>query len=120
MKYVITGSPRTKKSHIRIVRIRGRPVPIQAKANAAWGKMATEQLQVQNVGNPAISIPVAVRATFYREKRLGDLVNFMQALADALEGAGVVENDRLVESWDGTRMDVDRENPRVELEVTPL
>jgi len=41
----------------------------------------------------------------------------MQAVADALEHAGVVVNDRLIVSWDGSRLSKDAVRRRVELEV---
>jgi Holliday junction resolvase RusA-like endonuclease len=53
-----------------------------------------------------------------------DLNNLGAATADILEKAGIIENDRLIVSWDGSRiMGIDRENPRAEItidrEVTP-
>jgi hypothetical protein len=32
----------------------------------------------------------------------------------------VLADDRQIASWDGSRLLIDRENPRVELEVTPM
>lgn len=64
--------------------------------------------------------PVHVTATFFRERAVGDLVNYMQALADALESAHILEDDKWILSWDGTRLDKDAEKPRVELELRPL
>jgi Holliday junction resolvase RusA-like endonuclease len=47
-----------------------------------------------------------------------DLINLEEATADILEVAGVVENDRNIVSWDGSRiMGIDRDNPRVEIEI---
>ena len=44
----------------------------------------------------------------------------MQATADLLEESGVLENDRLIVSWDSTRIeDIDKENPRTEIEIYP-
>ena len=37
------------------------------------------------------------------------------ALADALEEAGIVENDRLIVSWDGSRLLKDAATPRIEV-----
>src|SRR6185436_13305003 len=63
---------------------------------------------------------VNLRALIYRDKRTGDTVGYLQAICDALEAAHVVANDRPLETFDGSRPLVDRERPRVEIEVTPL
>jgi len=62
--------------------------------------------------------PVNVGAIFYRQTACGDAVGYYQALADWLEGAGVVENDRWITSWDGSRMRKDSANPRVDVEIS--
>ena len=50
-----------------------------------------------------------------------DLINLEEATADILEVAGVVENDRNIVSWDGSRiMGIDRDNPRVEIEIQEI
>lgn len=67
---------------------------------------------------PPLIGPVAVRALFFREHAIGDLLNYEQALADALEAAAVVENDRLIVSWDGSRLLKDASAPRIEVEIT--
>jgi len=73
---------------------------------------------------PAFDVPVLVEAVFYREKNLGDCVGYMTALADVLEAAGIVTNDRLIVGWPmprdgGEPMRKDAERPRLELWVTP-
>lgn len=118
MRLVILGAPRTKKNSSRIVRNKatGAAMVLPSAAVKAWESSAAYQLMGQWRRCP-ITYPVQVSATFYRERAVGDLVNFMQALADALEVAKVVQNDRLIVSWDGTRLDKDAQNPRVELEI---
>ena len=90
------------------------------KQVADWTRAAIMQLRIQNADREPLTKPVQVEATFYRDRRVGDLNNYMAALADALEEAGVLENDRLIQSWDRTRLAIDRENPRVELTVAPF
>ena len=123
MRLTILGPPRTKKNHQRIIRVKGRPVIMQAKTAEGWEKSATLQLMGQRskLGFPAgPGMPVSLRALVYRDRRVGDLGNYLAAVCDALERAGVVENDRLIQSFDGSRLLVDRKNPRVELEITPF
>ena len=40
--------------------------------------------------------------------------------ADLLERLGIVDNDQWFQRWDGTRLFVDRQRPRVELTITPI
>lgn len=58
-------------------------------------------------------------ALFYRDRLTGDAVGYYQALADALEEAGIVENDRLIVSWNGSQLLKDAKNPRIEVSLWP-
>ncbi len=121
MTYTIKGPPRTKKNHQRIVRRKdGSPFIMQAKTADAWAKHAVWQLRAQHIGQPPFRTHVNLCARVYREKATGDLVNYLQAINDALEAAGVVENDRLIVGYDGCKMLKDRDNPRVELELVEV
>src|SRR5262245_30597687 len=99
----IFGPPRTKKNSARIVRAGQRMRILPSVAHQAWAKSAVEQLQ-HAWRLPPLDAPVSVAATVYRERGVGDLVNYLQAIADALEKAGVVINDRQIVSWDGSRL----------------
>lgn len=116
-RLVILGAPRTKKNHSRVIRSRRRLRIVPSAAHEAWARSAIPQLRSQWQQPPLIG-RVAVRALFYRERNVGDLVNYLQALADALEHAGVVQNDRLIVSWDGSRLLKDASSPRIEVEIT--
>lgn len=60
---------------------------------------------------------VKIRADVYMDLR-GDLTNREKQLLDALEGT-VYENDRQVWDWRMVRH-LDREDPRVEIEITEV
>ena len=62
-----------------------------------------------------IAASVSCSAIFYRDADRGDLVGYMQGLADLLEKRGILKNDRQIVSWDGSRLALDRDNPRVEV-----
>ncbi len=121
----IPGAPRTKKTHSQIIRAGGRPRLIPSQQFSAWNRMAQIHLARLRALRPSGTFPVCdpvnVSARFYRDRDTGDLVNFMQALADALQEARIIENDSQIISWDGSRLDLDRESPRIEIciEVTP-
>jgi hypothetical protein len=70
--------------------------------------------------NLPYDFPVNCRALFYRDKDVGDAVGFYQALADCIQDAGILVNDRLIEQWDGSRLLVDKTNSRIEVELEPI
>ncbi len=117
LQYVIKSVPRTKKTSNQGVVIGDRARMFPSAKFRSFARSAIPQLRAQHIGQPPYREPVRVSATFYREANRGDLIGYMQALADVLEDAGVVENDRLIVDWDGTRMTKDKDFPRVELEV---
>lgn len=126
MRFTILGPPRTKKNsqQIRINRRTGSRFVAQSDTARAWEEMAVLQLATQfrkqSASGVAHASPKNLKALFYRDRAVGDLGNFLSAACDALERAGVVVNDRLIGGFDGSRLLLDRENPRVELELTDL
>ena len=115
-RFTIFGPPRTKKTSNQIVVVKGRRLVMPSKQWQRWLCDAT----VIGSPNPPLPIraPVNCRALFYRDKNLGDAVGFYQGLADFLEKRGYLENDRLIVSWNGSRLLIDRQMPRVEVELT--
>ena len=78
------------------------------------------QLKTQWKQEAITKMPVNMTALIYREKNVGDALNYLEAIADALERAGVVKNDRLIVSFDGSRLLKDADRPRVEVVLTTL
>jgi Holliday junction resolvase RusA-like endonuclease len=115
----ILGPPRTKKNHSRIIEVRGKPRVIPSRQHEGWFHGAVLQVRAQwaGFGERTITIPCSVAATFYRDRATGDLVNYIQALADLLQAAHIVDDDKRIVNWDGSRLDVDRRRPRIELEL---
>lgn len=111
---VVHGAPRTKKTHNAVVRAGKRTVVLPSKQWREWVK--TAGIGGWNArGHRVISEPVNCRAIFYRDADRGDAVGYYQGLADLLEKRGIVANDKWIRSWDGSRLEVDRERPRVEI-----
>ena len=59
-------------------------------------------------------------ATFYRDAERGDATGYYQGLADVLQEIGVVTDDKHLTQWDGSRLLVDKANPRVVVTLTPV
>ena len=120
MKLTILGAPRTKKNSGIITTQGAHPRILPSPAFSAWNRIAQMQLaKFRGVSKGGLFyLPVNVSAAFYRDKLTGDAVGYYQALADALEEGRIVENDRLIVSWDGSRLLKDAKNPRIEVEIT--
>jgi Holliday junction resolvase RusA-like endonuclease len=125
--FTIEGAPRTKKNSLRRIRRGRRTFTVSSAAHEAWANSAVLQLRAQVRRAPS-DLPVAMlpyftsavnmRALVYRDRDVGDLLNFLAAISDALEAAGVVADDKLVLGLDGSRLLLDRKRPRVEVELT--
>lgn len=122
--FVIVGAPVTKKNSQQ----RTRHGIIQSKAYRTWEPRAVRQLREQR-GLPPTAIPMRVapeagllnmRALVYRKAAVGDLLNYLAAASDALQKACVLIDDKQIVQVDGSRLLIDRKNPRIEIELTRL
>ncbi len=70
-----------------------------------------------------INYPINIKAIFYTESRRRiDLTNLLEALDDMLVKAEVIEDDcrDIIASHDGSRVYWNKENPRIEVEITEV
>lgn len=121
IKLTIPGRPITKKNSLKIIinRRTMRPMVVPSEAYKAYEAASLWHLKQYRI--KTITYPVNVCARYWMPNRRSkpDLLGLQQATADILEAAGIVENDVLIVSWDGSRvMGIDRESPRVEIEIT--
>lgn len=116
-EFVLRGAPRTKKNHGFRTKS-GKQMP--SHAYLWWNRLAQQQLALIRHKNKHLPIatPVNCSAAIYRDALRGDAVGYYQALADTLEHGGIVEDDVLIVSWDGSRLLKDAENPRIEVTLT--
>ena len=120
MRYVILLPPVTKKNHSRIVtnRTTGKPLLIPSKAYKEYEQGSLWFLRP--APNRPVSGAVNVKCLFYMPtKRRVDLPNLLNAIDDILVKAGILEDDnyKIIASHDGSRVYVDKENPRTEIEI---
>lgn len=110
------GDPHTKKNSAQILRTRsGAPFVAPSKA---YGDYETDCLRQIKKPRSPISARVNVRCVYYmKTARRVDLVNLLEATCDILVKAGVLEDDhcRIVAGHDGSRVEYDKQNPRVEI-----
>lgn len=119
---VIPLNPRTKKNTQQIVinKKTGKPFIMQSSKYKEYEKNAGWFLK--KISEP-ISVPVNVKCVFYREKRIMcDLTNLLEAIDDILVSYGVLSDDNftVIVSHDGSRVYIDKENPRTEIEITEM
>lgn len=120
MRFTIKGDPRTKKNSMRIV-VRGKKrflLPSEAflEYQEAAGYYIPYKWSV-------IDFPVCVKCVYYmKTHRKVDLVNLLEGTCDILKHYGVIKDDSadIVASHDGSRVLYDKENPRVEIEITEV
>lgn len=70
-----------------------------------------------------ISQPVNVKCVFYRSSNLRcDLTNLLEAIDDILVKYKILKDDSfaILVSHDGSRVLVDKNNPRTEITITPI
>lgn len=136
--FVFIGAIRSKKTSQQIItipfkgsqrcrccgKINGFPKIIPSDAHDVWHKYAMQQsleikakLAARGVLLPIVS-GVSVEAHFYQDANRADATGLYESLADLLEDCGILENDKLIADWDGSRRHVDKARPRVECWLT--
>lgn len=117
----LKGPPRTKKNHQRILNgFGGRPFVAPSKEFVDYQELCLRQIKTPQM---AISEAVNVKAVYYMpNRRRVDLVNLLEATCDILVKAGVLADDcaAVVAGHDGSRVLLDRQRPRVEIEITGM
>lgn len=121
LTYTLYGPPRTKKNHQRILRgAGGKPTIAQSKEYVQYERDCL--WQIRSPPRP-LAGPVNVRCLYYMPtRRRVDLVNLIEATCDILVKAGVIADDcaAVVAAHDGSRVLLDRQRPRVEIEITEM
>lgn len=64
-----------------------------------------------------LAFPMNLRAKIYRHAEVGDTIGYLQAIADMLEDAHVVANDKWIQTFDGSEPLKDAQNPRIEVRL---
>lgn len=107
--------PITKKNSQQIIQVRGRPIIIPSKAYRQYEKQAKPFIP-----KLMIDYPINIKSLYYMENlRRVDITNLHSALHDLLVAHGFIADDNsdVVVSTDGSRVLLDRHNPRTEVYV---
>jgi len=120
---VIPIEPRSKKNNVQIAfnPRTHRPFVTQSKTYKQFEKDCGYYLKHKP---PApINYPVNVQCIFYRStRRVFDASNGIAAIDDILVKYGIIEDDKfeIVAGHDGTRVRIDKDNPRIEITITRM
>ena len=115
-------NPRAKKNNQKIIwnRRTGTPAVVQNdiykqyEKDCGWFLKAPEK--------PIVG-PVNIKCVFYRDSaRRCDLTNLLEAIDDILVKYKIIQDDcfNILAAHDGSRVYVDRQNPRTEITITKL
>lgn len=126
--FTIEGPPRTKKNSSRLV-LKPFPRLLPSKAYEKWEAEAMrfallEKTKLRDEQGAILPIdgPVNVSALFFHNAKVveqePDPVGLYQALADFLEAARFIINDRQIRSWNGSEVMQDLANPRIEVTIS--
>ena len=122
MKITIPVVPRSKKNSQQIIinpRTK-RPMIIQSKLYTNFERECGLYFKKYKCN---IDYSINLKIEFYvPDRRKRDIANYIEAIQDILVKYEVLKDDNynIVYSLDGTRMYVDKENPRVEIEITKI
>ena len=122
IKFTVPLTPITKKNHQQILK------------NRTTGKHFVSPSQVYKDYESAalwyipkrgtrIDFPVEIKCLFYMpDARNCDLTNHLESIDDIMVKAGILKDDnyKILVSHDGSRVLVDRDNPRTEVEIRKI
>lgn len=122
IKYVILGQPRTKKNNQRIVKGKGGvPFILPSKEYKEYEEVCGYYLKP--LPPQPIDYAVNVKCIYYRKNRIRcDLSNLHEATDDILVKYGILADDNfnIVAGHDGSRVKIDKDNPRTEIYIEDL
>lgn len=125
LTFTIPIKPVTKKNHSNIVTLKtGRTILLPSKAYREFEKNTCVFIKKEfGAKFTPIDFPINIKAIYYQDSnRRADLCNYHAALHDALVKAKLLTDDnyKIIASTDGSRVLVDKQHPRIEVEITKL
>ena len=121
IKLIIPVKPRTKKNSQQIMKAGNKHWIAPSKAAKAFELQCGWWIKMQH--RLKIDQPVNVRVRFFVEsKRKVDLTNLLESIDDVLVRYDVLADDsaNVIAGHDGSRVYIDRVQPRLEIEITPI
>ena len=124
IKFTLEIKPRTKKNHGQIIHSKtGRHILLPSKPYREFEKEAVKQITNLFGNIEPIDFRCNVKCVFYKDTHCrSDLPGYMQAILDAMVKAELLKDDNseIVYSTNGSYVDYDKQNPRIEVEIEAL
>jgi Holliday junction resolvase RusA-like endonuclease len=120
IKFTVPLTPITKKNSQRIIMRGNKPCILPSEKYKEYESIALWYIPKRGM---AIDFPVNVKCIFYMpNNRLCDLTNHLESIDDVMVKAGLLKDDnyKIIVSHDGSRVFVDKDNPRTEVEITKI
>ena len=119
IKFTIPVNPRSKKNSQQIIfnKKTGKRMIMQNKNYLEFEKKCETFLPEIDT----ISFPINLQCDFYVcDARKRDIANYIEAIQDILVKYNIIEDDnyKIISSLDNCSMQIDRQNPRVEITIT--
>ncbi len=117
-KIIIPLEAVTKKNHSRIVSIKNRPILLPSQQYLEFEKKCKPFLKDHKY---CINTPINLKCVFYRKtRRRVDLPNLLNSICDILVKYSVIldDNCKIVASFNGSSVKYDKQNPRIEIEIS--
>lgn len=123
IRIIIPTNPRSKKNSQEIVfnKKTGKRMVIQNKKYTDFERECKKYIPI--LREPPIDYKINLKCKFYVcDARRRDIANYLEAIQDILVKYGLLADDNynIIASLDGCSMEIDRENPRVEIEIKKL
>ena len=115
--FTIPLTPITKKNSQRIVVRNGKPCILPSEKYKEYEGAALWFVPKRGI---PIDFPVNIKCIFYMpNNRPCDLTNHLESIDDVMVKAGLLKDDnyKILASHDGSRVLVDKNNPRTEVEI---
>jgi Holliday junction resolvase RusA-like endonuclease len=120
LKYTVSGQPIVKKNTQKVVRSRGRTFVAYSPQYKEWLHRAMDELALQRRPEQPIDRPIILMCTFFMQtKRVTDLSALYEGIQDTLVKMEILADDNytIVIGHDGSRVLLDRDNPRTEVSI---
>ena len=122
LSYTVTGNPIVKKNTQKVVWRRGRSIVVYSAQYRSWWNNAMDELAVQKKPAEPIDYPVILVCKFFMQtRRVVDLSALYEGIQDTLVKAEILKDDNfnIIVGHDGSRVLLDRDNPRIEVAIIP-
>lgn len=120
VRFTVPLPPITKKNSQRIVVRGNKPIILPSEKYKEYEGAALWFIPRRNT---PIDFPVNVKCIFHMPtNRLCDLTNHLESIDDVMVKAGLLKDDnyKIIVAHDGSRVMVDKTNPRTEVEITKI